>query len=95
MKNQRHAKKVRVTVREDNANNVIVFNSLKDAAAALGIKYAYASRFINGDYTSTNPNVTMEYVDKTVTIENPMDAIRNWIKNNPEQAKEWVVKKED
>ena len=30
-----------------------------------------------------------------ITACDPMDAIINWMKDNQEQAKEWLVKKED
>lgn len=30
-----------------------------------------------------------------ITASDPMDAIRNWMKDNQEQAKLWAVKKED
>lgn len=37
----------------------------------------------------------MKNAFEQITAGDPMDAIRNWMKNNPEQAKEWVVKKEN
>ena len=37
----------------------------------------------------------MKNTIEQIIARDPMDAIRNWMKNNPEQTKEWLVKKED
>ena len=37
----------------------------------------------------------MKNTIEQITARDPMDAIRNWMKDNPEQAKLWDAKKED